>query len=94
MTLPITWIGSCNKTPGRGGFRPEAIVIHIMEGTLGGTDDWFNNPASKVSAHYGIGRNGQVHQYVPLFREPPSPGNTPGDLFGGANRSITGKTKI
>jgi len=64
MTLPITWIGSCNKALGRRGFRPEAIVIHIMEGTLAGTDEWFNDPVSKVSAHYGIGRGGQVHQYV------------------------------
>jgi N-acetylmuramoyl-L-alanine amidase len=64
MTLPTTWIGSCNKTAGRSGFRPDAIVIHIMEGTLAGTDEWFNDPESKVSAHYGIGRNGQVHQYV------------------------------
>lgn len=64
MTSPIKWIGSCNKSLGRGGFRPEAIVIHIMEGTLAGTDKWFNMPESKVSAHYGIGHNGEIHQYV------------------------------
>ncbi len=64
MALAIQWIGSPNKTKGRGGFRPEAVVIHIMDGTLAGTDVWFNNPASKVSAHYGIGSGGAIHQYV------------------------------
>ena len=35
-----------------------------MAGTLRGTDAWFRNPKSRVSAHYGIGRTGDVHQYV------------------------------
>jgi N-acetyl-anhydromuramyl-L-alanine amidase AmpD len=35
-----------------------------MDGTLAGTDAWFTNPASQVSAQYGIGKNGEVHQYV------------------------------
>jgi N-acetyl-anhydromuramyl-L-alanine amidase AmpD len=56
------------KTPnfwiGRKGYRPEGVVIHIMDGTLVGTDSWFANPASQVSAHYGVGRTGEVHQYV------------------------------
>ena len=55
---------SPNFWVGRKGYRPEAIVIHIMDGTLIGTDSWFTNPASQVSAHYGIGKNGEVHQYV------------------------------
>lgn len=49
---------------GRSGHKPEAIVIHIMDGTLIGTDSWFNDPISQVAAHYGIGRKGEVHQYV------------------------------
>lgn len=36
--MAIQWIGSPNKDKRRDGFRPEAIVIHIMEGTLKGTD--------------------------------------------------------
>lgn len=55
---------SSNFWVGRKGYRPEAIVIHIMDGTLAGTDSWFANPSSQVSAHYGIGKNGEVHQYV------------------------------
>jgi N-acetylmuramoyl-L-alanine amidase len=62
--MNIINIPSPNFTAGRKIYRPEAVVIHIMEGTLVGTDSWFKNPASKVSAHYGIGKTGEVHQYV------------------------------
>jgi N-acetylmuramoyl-L-alanine amidase len=62
--MAIQWIGSPNKDKGREGFKPEAIVIHIMEGTLKGTDAWFLNKESGVSAHYGIGKDGEIHQYV------------------------------
>jgi N-acetylmuramoyl-L-alanine amidase len=64
MTIAAKWVGSPNRTKGRSGFRPGAIVIHIMEGTLAGTDSWFRSPQSKVSAHYGVGKDGSVHQYV------------------------------
>lgn len=49
---------------GRRGYKPEIIVIHIMDGSLIGTDSWFNSPISQVSAHYGIGQTGEIHQYV------------------------------
>lgn len=62
--MAIQLIGSPNKDKGHEGFRPEAIVIHIMEGTLKGTDAWFKNEESGVSAHYGIGKQGEIHQYV------------------------------
>ena len=55
---------SPNFWAGRKGYRPEGVVIHIMDGTLVGTDSWFANPTSQVSAHYGVGRTGEVHQYV------------------------------
>jgi N-acetyl-anhydromuramyl-L-alanine amidase AmpD len=64
MAIVTEWIGSPNRTKGRTGFRPEAIVIHIMEGSLAGTDSWFRSPTSKVSAHYGVGADGRVHHYV------------------------------
>lgn len=54
-----------NKAAGRAqGFSPEVIVIHIMDGTLVGTDAHFASAASGVSAHYGIGKTGEIHQYV------------------------------
>lgn len=65
----ITWIGSPNYglprgTQGRNGNKVIAIVNHIMSGTLVGTDSWFQNPSSEVSAHFGVGKNGEIHQYV------------------------------
>lgn len=63
--MNILNIPSPNFTTGRRNNKPEAIVIHVMEGTLSGTDSWFKNPASKVSAHYGIGKKGDIHNYVP-----------------------------
>lgn len=63
-TIKKTWKGSPNFWAGRKGYKPELIVIHIMDGTLAGTDAWFANPASQVSAHYGIGKKGEAHQYV------------------------------
>lgn len=64
----IRWIGCHVQNFGRlrGGVRPEAVVLHIAGGTLAGMDAWFNNPAAGVSAHFGVGKDGQVHQYVSI----------------------------
>lgn len=64
MPGSIQWIGSPNFAKGRQGYQPLAIVIHIMQGTLADTDSWFNAVKSQVSAHYGVGKDGSVHQYV------------------------------
>jgi N-acetylmuramoyl-L-alanine amidase len=53
-----------NYRKGRRGQPVRAISIHIMDGTLLGTDAWFNDPDSNVSSHYGIGKSGEIHQYV------------------------------
>lgn len=53
-----------NFHKGRNGHKPLAIVIHIMDGSLAGTDAWFNDPHSHVSSNYGIGKSGEIHQYV------------------------------
>jgi hypothetical protein len=61
------WKGcaSTNFRQGRAaGLQPAAIVIHIMEGSITSADNWFQDPASMVSAHYGIAKTGEVHQYV------------------------------
>lgn len=64
----ITWIGSPHHSRGRGGYRPRAIVIHVMQSSLACVDEFFNNrhpaPDLPVSAHYGIGSDGRIHQYV------------------------------
>jgi N-acetyl-anhydromuramyl-L-alanine amidase AmpD len=55
---------SPNFTTGRKTYKPEAIVIHIMQGSLCGTDSWFSNRQAEVSAHYGVSKTGEVHQFV------------------------------
>lgn len=47
-----------------GGCDPRFIILHIMVGTLAGTDSWFRNPAAQVSAHFGVGKSGTVYQWV------------------------------
>ena len=42
----------------------KAIVLHIMDGSLSGTDSWFANKKADVSSHYGIGHKGEIHRYV------------------------------
>jgi hypothetical protein len=62
-----TWIGCADGNFRKGrpaGLLPAAIVIHVMDGTLTGTDSWFNDPSAAVSSHYGVGKSGDVHQYV------------------------------
>ena len=61
------WVGCAPENFRKGrprGHVPRGIVIHIMEGSLTGTDAWFRNPKAVVSAHYGVGKNGEMHQYV------------------------------
>lgn len=60
----ITQKPSPNFGIGRKDSKPEIIVLHCMDGSLSGTDSWFANPISQVSSHYGVGFNGEVHQYV------------------------------
>ena len=43
---------------------PVGIVIHTMSGTLAGTDGWFAQSLSQVSAHTGVGLGGERHRYV------------------------------
>lgn len=47
-----------------GGNSPRLLVEHIMQGTLAGTDSWFRNPAARASAHFGVGKDGTVLQWV------------------------------
>ncbi len=53
---------------GRGGFMPIAIVEHMMQGTLEDTWHYFDGRTTEatyqVSAHYGIGKDGRVWQFV------------------------------
>lgn len=56
------WIGSPNFHS-QINISKDFIVLHWMAGRLRGTDRRFLNPASQVSAHYGV-QGAIVHQYV------------------------------
>jgi hypothetical protein len=65
--MNMTFIGCApeNFRPGRPfDFKPEAIVVHIAVGSLRSVDSQFNNASSRVSAHYCVGKAGEIHQYV------------------------------
>jgi N-acetyl-anhydromuramyl-L-alanine amidase AmpD len=47
-----------------GGIAPRMVIVHIMVGTLTGTDGWFRNPAARVSAHFGTSKDGRLYQWV------------------------------
>lgn len=43
---------------------PIGVVLHIQQGNENGTDSWFHNPESKVSAHFGAPKAGGIDQWV------------------------------
>lgn len=61
----VRWVGSPNFNNRR---RPDditAVVIHsTANSSLERVVDWFNNPSAQVSAHYTIGKDGQIVQHV------------------------------
>ncbi len=68
MSTPsVVWVPSPNFGD-RHPYHPVAIVCHIMDGTLTGTDQWFTkgsrSAGDPVSAHYGVGKSGEIHKYV------------------------------
>lgn len=48
----------------RAGNRVQALVIHATAGEWDGALGWMRNPASRVSAHYLVGRDGRVARLV------------------------------
>jgi N-acetylmuramoyl-L-alanine amidase len=72
----------------RGGVVVDTIVVHSTGGELEGALSWLCNPASKVSAHYVIARNGDVYKLVPLSRAAWHAGRCPN--FPNANRRSIG----
>lgn len=67
------WVGSPNFYANRTDFYgrhwtqgPKAIICHISAGTMASMDSWFQNPSAEASAHFGISKTGEIHQYVKL----------------------------
>lgn len=45
-------------------YQKKGIILHWIVGELSAADATFKNPSRNASAHYGIGSNGEIHQYV------------------------------
>lgn len=65
MMYQIEQKSTANQS-GRGNYKPCLIVWHIADGTYNGTVTWEQNPASQVSSHFVLGKNGEITQLVPL----------------------------
>ncbi len=48
----------------RGVKQIDMIIVHVAQGSYSGTINWFQYSGSDVSAHYVVGRKGQVAQCV------------------------------
>ncbi|MCL2363596.1 MAG: N-acetylmuramoyl-L-alanine amidase [Defluviitaleaceae bacterium] len=57
---------SPNFNQGRRGHVPDMIVCHITEGAFAGAVNWLANPASGVSAHFVVARDGRITQMVEI----------------------------
>jgi N-acetylmuramoyl-L-alanine amidase len=65
--MPAKWIGcpASNFIKGRPQrYHPEAIVIHIIDGSFTAGESVFLDPESQKSAHYAVAKTGEIHQYV------------------------------
>jgi N-acetylmuramoyl-L-alanine amidase len=70
---------------------PRFLVIHYTAGSsAAGTISWFQSPASRVSAHLVIARDGTVTQMVPFNREAWHAGQSRWGSLSGLNRHSIG----
>jgi N-acetyl-anhydromuramyl-L-alanine amidase AmpD len=62
----IVWAGNEHtNSSDRRGYVPEIIVDHITEGTASSCISWFTSAGNdKSSAHFLVGRDGRVYQFV------------------------------
>jgi N-acetyl-anhydromuramyl-L-alanine amidase AmpD len=74
-------------TPNKGNkvIKPEAVVLHHSDGSYRGGCEWIASPASKVSYHVLIARDGRRTVFCPT---PNAPG-TPERATGSAGKTLT-----
>lgn len=79
-------------SPNEGGnIAPRFLIIHYTAGSsAAGTIAWFQNPASRVSVHLVIARDGAVTQMVPFNREAWHAGQSRWGNLSGLNRYSIG----
>ena len=58
------WRGSPNHYDGRQGLAVDHITLHIMVGSLWGTDSCFQRSSFGAASHYGVGTDGTILQWV------------------------------
>jgi hypothetical protein len=59
------WLGPVPNCNTGGMVRPfQGLVLHIEVGTESGTNSWFHDPSSQVSAHFGNPKTGGLDQWV------------------------------
>lgn len=68
--MDIVWKGNEHtNSSSREGRVPFVIVNHVSVGTMSSMDNWFTDPNNRVSsAHFGVAKDGRVHQYVSIDR--------------------------
>lgn len=64
----VEWSASPHHSQRRAAEVTAIICHYTAGGSLSGTVTWLQNPGSKVSAHYVIGKDGSVVQMVALDR--------------------------
>ena len=62
--MPVERRPTPHYEPGRAGARPRGIVLHTNVGSFNSTVSWFARAESGVSAHYLVGLDGRVAQFV------------------------------
>lgn len=70
MVVDVAWKGNeFTNSSDRKGQAPVIIVNHISAGSMSRLDSWFTSPDNKVSsAHFGVSKQGIIHQYVKIER--------------------------
>jgi hypothetical protein len=61
--IPAAWSNYAHVHRSRSAVR--LVVVHVAEGSFGGTVQWFRNPKARSSAHYVVGRLGETDHMVP-----------------------------
>ena len=61
--VPAAWTNYAHVR--RKGSAIRVVVVHVTESSFASTVAWFRNRRSGVSAHYVVGRDGQIVQMVP-----------------------------
>ncbi|MFF5495775.1 peptidoglycan-binding protein [Streptomyces aquilus] len=59
-----TWRPIAVNFTNNGQAQVRGVVVHIMAGTLAGTDSWFRNSKAQASSHFGTGKGGALYQWV------------------------------